>query len=75
MPMPRPKSILKKSEFTIAKASHNCKNNSKHRINMGDKRLTITEGRNRNHYCKECAILFLEKDMENLEKLINEVKE
>lgn len=73
--MPRPKSILKKSALTIAKASHNCKNNSSHRIIMGDKRLTITEGRNKKHYCKECALLFLEKDKVNLERLICEVKE
>lgn len=73
--MPRPKTLLKNASFTVARASHDCKSNSKHRINKGDLRLTIREDRSNKHYCQECALNFLEKDLESLHKLIEQAKE
>lgn len=69
--MPRPKSAVKNIEITIAGASHNCKNNKRHRIEKGDSRLTIKEGRASKNYCLECAKYFIAKDIDKLMEVLS----
>ena len=72
--MPRPKSTIKNLEITTAKGSHNCKNNSKHRITKGEQRLSIKEGRSTKNYCFNCALQFLKSDIQKLNELIIEIE-
>jgi len=71
--MPRPKSTVKNIEITIAGASHNCKNNKRHRVEKGDSRLTIKEGRSSKNYCLECAKDFVTKDVNKLKEILNQI--
>lgn len=71
--MPRPKSTIKNIQITKAGASHNCKNNNTHRIQKGEDRLTIKEGRSSKNYCTECAKDFLKKDIEKLNSLVEKL--
>jgi hypothetical protein len=72
--MPRPKSTIKNLEITVAKASHNCKNNTSHRIAMGEQRLSIKEGRSTKNYCSKCALEFLKSDIQKLNILITKLE-
>ena len=60
--MSRPKSFLKSLSVDCAKKSHNCQNNSNHRIQMGEKRLGLRVGRSPEYFCEECSIKFLENE-------------
>lgn len=71
--MPRPKSLIKNIEITMAGASHNCKNNNSHRIKKGERRLTIKEGRSHKHYCIFCAQDFLKRDIEKLNSCLSDL--
>lgn len=73
--MPRPKSFLKSLTIDHAKKSHNCQNNRAHRISKGDVRLGLKEGRSREYFCKECSVKFLEKDVESISSLLEELKQ
>jgi hypothetical protein len=72
--MARSKSFLKSLFVDCAKKSHNCQNDSNHRIQMGDIRLGLRVGRSPEYFCKECAIKFLEKNVEDIKKLIEELR-
>ncbi len=56
------KSFLSRLEVDAAQRAHNCQFSKKHRIEKGDTRLKVTEGRDVSHYCMSCAIKFLELD-------------
>jgi len=71
--MARARSLIVSMEITTAGKSHNCRHNSKHRISMGDRRLTINSDGDKHHYCLECARGFLAKDIENLRLLLAKV--
>ena len=60
------KSLVCNSSFENAKRSHNCRANSKHRIESGEIRLKVKNGRSWNYYCKNCALRIIEKDQEKL---------
>ncbi len=71
--MARARSLIVSMEITTAGKSHNCRHNSKHRIAMGDRRLTINSDGDKHHYCLDCAKGFLVKDIEKLQLLLAEV--
>lgn len=73
--MSRPKSVIKNLSITRAHRSHDCHNAKSHRIPMGDRRLTIKEGRSELHYCLACAGRFLESGLERLRDLLREVRQ
>lgn len=52
--------------------AHNCQANSKHRLEKGDSRLKVRNGRSWDHYCQACAVHILKRDIEKLEKLLSE---
>jgi hypothetical protein len=72
--MGRRKSFLKSIEIDIAKKSHDCKHNKNHRINTGDKRLSLKVGRTHERYCVECAKESLKADIAKLEYILNHLK-
>jgi hypothetical protein len=69
--MPRIKSLVTTMRVTTAGNSHNCRNNEKHRIEKGTKRLTVDPDGDKHHYCLDCAKTFLEKDIEMMQGIFS----
>lgn len=65
--MARVKSLITGTAVDQAKKSHNCQANSRHRINMGDVRLNVRNGRSWDRYCVACAEEILRRDVQKLE--------
>jgi len=71
--MPRPKSILQRMKVDEANKAHNCQHNQRHRIERGDKRLKVWNQRSPDHYCVDCALSIVERDLQKLEELKKEL--
>jgi hypothetical protein len=69
--MAKPKTFLDSMLVDVAKKSHNCQHNSKHRIEMGDKRLSVKAGRGYDRFCKDCAIETLRHDIARIQQTIS----
>ena len=63
------KSLLVKVSVDIAIKAHNCQANSKHRIQRGEVRLKVRKGRSWDHYCRECAEIIINRDIQKLARL------
>jgi hypothetical protein len=63
------KSLLTNTRVERAVRAHNCQANSKHRLQKGDIRLAVRNGRSRDYYCAECAKKIIERDLKTLERL------
>lgn len=71
--MARIKSIIIQTGVDVAGRAHNCQRDSSHRINQGDRRLKVRNGRSWDHYCLNCAKAILDRDMRRLQELAQEV--
>ena len=71
--MARPKSFLLPMEVSQALRAYNCQHNAQHRLNCGDKRLAVSNGRGDDHYCAACARSFIQRDIERLQALLAEL--
>lgn len=72
--MPRTKSLIASAKVETAKRAHNCRGNrSSHRINRGDKRLNVKEGRSSLLYCLACAKSIVQRDIDRLRELQKEL--
>ncbi|MGH9397265.1 MAG: hypothetical protein ACRD18_10505 [Terriglobia bacterium] len=67
--MPRIKSLLIRAEIDEAQKAHNCQASAMHRIERGDTRLKVRNGRSWDHYCVPCAVLIIERDIAELQDL------
>jgi hypothetical protein len=67
--MPRPKSILQRVEIDEAQRAHNCQYNAAHRLERGDKRLKVWDGRSADNYCAPCALGIITRDITKLQEL------
>lgn len=67
--MSRVKSLLIRVEIDEAKKAHNCQANATHRIERGDKRLKVRNGRSWDHYCISCAAVIIGRDIATLQAL------
>lgn len=67
--MGRIKSIVVRVEIDHAMKAHNCQANASHRIERGDMRLKVQNGRSRDHYCVACARTILQRDFDELQSL------
>ena len=67
--MARIKSLVTHVEVDVAKKAHNCQANARHRIERGDKRLNVRNGRSWDRYCLECARNIAQRDIAALEVL------
>lgn len=63
------KSLITQVRVDIAGKSHNCQANRTHRVMMGEVRLKVRNGRSWDHYCRDCAINILARDIEKLTAL------
>ena len=71
--MPRIKSLRIRAEVDVAQRAHNCQGNVRHRIERGDKRLKVRNGRSWDHYCLECARTIVRRDIGALEALTHDL--
>src|ERR1700686_142557 len=67
--MARIKSIVSQVDIDVAQKSHNCQGNARHRIDRGDSRLKLRNGRSWDHYCLECAKMIVQRDLAKLQQL------
>lgn len=72
--MPRPKSFLKRIIVERVVHAHNCQHNKNHRLEAGDVRLKLTIERTHENYCADCAIQILNRDIERLRCLVEEIE-
>ncbi len=63
------KSLITQVGVDTAGKSHNCQANSKHRIAMGEVRLKVRNGRSWDHYCRDCALKIISRDIAKLQVL------
>lgn len=63
------KSLIIHVKIDLAGKAHNCQANSRHRVEKGDVRLKVRNGRSWDHYCKDCAAIIIARDAEKLAEL------
>lgn len=63
------KSLVTRVEIDTAGKAHNCQASAKHRIEKGDVRLKVRNGRSWDHYCLECAKKIIRRDIEKLQAI------
>jgi len=64
------KSLVMQVGVDVAGRAHNCQGNSKHRIEKGDIRLKVRNGRGWDHYCRTCAENIITRDIHKLTELL-----
>jgi hypothetical protein len=64
------KSIVIRVEVDKALRAHNCQANRRHRLERGDTRLKVRNGRSWDHYCAACAVTILERDVAKLRRVL-----
>lgn len=67
--MSRLRSLIIHAEVDTAKKAHDCRSNHRHRIESGDRRLKVRNGRSWQHYCFECAKAIVRNGISTLEVL------
>jgi hypothetical protein len=70
--MPRPRSLIVSMQWTQAGRGHDCRYNKSHRLEKGQRRLTIKSDGDEHHYCVACAKTFLVADIKRLQTLLEE---
>jgi hypothetical protein len=70
--MPRPRSLIVSMEWTQAGRAHDCRHNKNHRLEKGQRRLTIKSDGDEHHYCVACAKTFLVADIKQLQDLLEQ---
>ena len=71
--MPK-KSLIDRTIVDTAQRAHNCQANSAHRVENGDVRLKVSEGRSYLHYCAECGLAIIRQDIARLSLLAQELQ-
>ena len=71
--MPRPKSLVKTVEITVAGRLHSCRSNERHPIRKGQQRLTVRGDGNPKHYCLECGRRFIDNGIAALQELREQI--
>lgn len=63
------KSLVTHVEIDTAGKAHNCQASAKHRIEKGDVRLKVRNGRSWDHYCLDCAKKIIGRDIDKLKAI------
>lgn len=66
------RSLVIRVEVDHALKAHNCQANARHRLERGDKRLKVRNGRSWDHYCVHCATGILTRDLMKLRALLSQ---
>lgn len=72
--MAKQKSFLKGISVDTASRKHTCQHNSAHQISKGDKRLKLAVDRTQEYFCVACALASIERDIQKLEAIKNELQ-
>jgi hypothetical protein len=67
--MARIKSLIAQVQIDTAGKAHNCQANVRHRLEKGDVRLKVRNGRSWDHYCRACAEIIIDRDIQKLIEL------
>jgi hypothetical protein len=70
--MPRLRSLIVTMEWTEAGRGHDCRFNKAHRIEKGQRRLTIKSDGEHHNYCVACAKTFLVADIKRLQEILEQ---
>ena len=68
--MARIKSLIAQVQIDKSGNAHNCQANPRHRLDKGDLRLKVSNGRSWDHYCRACAELIIDRDIQKLTNLL-----
>lgn len=68
------KSLVIPSSIEKAKRKHQCSFQKKHIIKLNEFRLSIKVGRNFKTYCIKCGEKILERDLEKIKNLLNQIR-
>jgi hypothetical protein len=60
------KSLVIQVGVDTAGKAHNCQASARHRIEKGDTRLKVRNGRGWDHYCRDCATQIISRDITKL---------
>ena len=71
--MPRIRTLLTRVEIDTAQRAHNCQANARHRVERGDLRLKVRNGRSWDHYCLNCAKGIINRDIRTLEGIAKQI--
>jgi hypothetical protein len=63
------KSLVTQVRVETVSSAHSCQANSKHRLQRGDVRLKVRNGRGWDHYCHACATAIITRDIAKLTAL------
>lgn len=63
------KSLVIRVLVDVALKAHNCQANKTHRIERGEVRLKVRNGRSWDHYCRACATTIIARDIAKLTNL------
>jgi len=63
------KSLVIQVQVDTAGKAHNCQASAKHRIEKGDVRLKVRNGRSWDHYCLACSQNIIGRDIQKLTEL------
>ena len=63
------KSLIAQVGIDTAAKAHNCQASAKHRMEKGDVRLKVRNGRSWDHYCLACAKNIIGLDIQKLTEL------
>jgi hypothetical protein len=64
--MARIRSLIVQVQIDRAGKAHSCQANAQHRLEKGDLRLKVRNGRSWDHYCLTCAEVIIERDIQKL---------
>ncbi len=72
--VPKHKSLIKNVSITNVKRAHNSQHDSKCRLQKGESRLTVKEGRNVSHYTLDMGEEFLKEGIVKFQELLAEIQ-
>lgn len=67
--MGRLRTLVANAKVDRAARAHSCQANSRHRLQKGDVRLKVRNGRSWDHYCADCAAKIIASDIKKLQAL------
>jgi hypothetical protein len=72
--VPRIRSLLEAVRIELVKKAHDCQGNAGHRLQKGDRRLGVRNGRGWDNYCLTCGKRILEDDAARIAKVLRAIE-
>lgn len=69
-----PKSILIRVTVDAALKAHDCQHNRRHRLERGDRRLKVKKDRTFEHFCVDCALEIIDRDIAKLQLIARQLR-